>query len=457
VNNEKHHLLMRLVMKTPLGTQITKLTTSNEDIAKRQESLHKSILELSSHIERIDTCLLVDSQIAAELTERLKSLEGLTKEVLELSGHINRIDERMAGDDKTTVRMAERQDNLAKETIELSSHIGRIEERLASDDLTTVKLSERQECLSETIDQIEKRLTNDDLTTLELCKRLDNSDKNLTSLSDQIIHIESRMANDDITTMELADSLKSLLTRLPVIEKKMAILDTHEIFKHPAQESERLSYSQTGEDMILSMVFALLHIPVTQIFYLDLGANHAKELSNTYCFYRQGARGVLVEANPSLIPELKLYRSEDILLNKCITEKSGDTVDFYIMNNDGLSTFVKESAETFIQIDPRLAIEQVIKVETITITDIIQKYFDKAPTLLNIDIEGKEEDILRSIDFTICRPAVIVCEMIPYIPNHLLAALQKNQTIPEIMRQNDYIEYAFTGINSIFIDKKRLP
>ena len=454
MNSEKHNFLWRLIMKTSLGEEIARLAASNEDLQKR-------IQELSDHtehqIERIDTCLSVDNQVAAELSEHLKGLTNeVTKETLELSSHIAQIEERMANDDKTTIGIAERQEIQTKEASELCSRINKIEERMATDDITTVRLAERQESLSETVNSIRERMTTDDLTTIGMSKRQDSSDERIINLTEQINRIEARMASDDLTTIELADSLKSLVAHFPQIEKRLDILDTHEWFKSLAAESNRLSYSQTGEDMILSMVFALLQIPAPEIFYLDLGANHAKELSNTYYFYQQGARGVLVEANPSLIPELKLHRSNDILLNKCLAEKSGDTIDFYILNNDGLSTFVKESAEAFVQMDSRLAIEQVIQVETITIADIIQKYFDNAPTLLNIDIEGKEEDILRSIDFATCRPAVIVCEMIPYMPNHLLAALQKNQTIPEIMKQNDYIEYAFTGINSIFIDKNRL-
>jgi FkbM family methyltransferase len=203
-------------------------------------------------------------------------------------------------------------------------------------------------------------------------------------------------------------------------------------------------------------VFSLLCIPFDKINYLDLGANHAKYLSNTFYFYRMGARGVLVEANPALIPELKLFRNQDIILNRCIAEKSGELVSFYVLSNNGLSTPSKEEADEFLKLNPELSIESTIDIETITVSEIMKRYFHDAPTLLNIDIEGMEESVLRSIDFDTCRPLVIVCEMIPYMPNHILAALKKNQTITEILNQNDYVEYAFTGVNSIFIDKKRL-
>lgn len=59
-------------------------------------------------------------------------------------------------------------------------------------------------------------------------------------------------------------------------------------------------------------------IDLKKVRYLDLGANHAKELSNSYAYYENGASGVLVEANPELIDELKEIRPRDIIVNKAI-------------------------------------------------------------------------------------------------------------------------------------------
>ena len=76
------------------------------------------------------------------------------------------------------------------------------------------------------------------------------------------------------------------------------------------------SFAQSGEDMIISYVLHFLQKPISEVTYLDLGANHAKELSNTYHFYQMGAKGVLLEANPELIHELEQVRSRDIILNR---------------------------------------------------------------------------------------------------------------------------------------------
>ena len=216
-----------------------------------------------------------------------------------------------------------------------------------------------------------------------------------------------------------------------------------------------LSYAQSGEDQIIQYILKYLGISVSSVRYLDLGANHAKEISNTYSFYRQGARGVLLEANPKLIPELNLYRSEDEIIPKClVSDPEIKTIPFYILNGDGLSSFDKKSVEDAIAQNPELKIEAVEEVKTITMNEIIDTYFPTAPTILNIDIEGSEEEIIASIDFGKWRPLVIIIETIPYHP-HLVYDEKRDNLVNQLI-EKDYTEYAFTGINSIMLDRKQL-
>jgi FkbM family methyltransferase len=217
---------------------------------------------------------------------------------------------------------------------------------------------------------------------------------------------------------------------------------------------DKKTVSQSGEDAICAYICTVLGIPINQCTYLDLGANHAKELSNTYLFYSHGAKGVLVEANPALIPELKFYRHADIILNKCISARSGEYADFYILNKDGLSTSDLDTANEFISKNPELSIVDKVQVETISVNDIMEKYFTKPPVILNIDIEGEEIEILKSIDFKKYRPLIIIVEVIEYKPTFTYG--NKSKEIINFMERNNYIEYAFTGINSIFIDKTQI-
>ncbi|MDE5556642.1 MAG: FkbM family methyltransferase [Ruminococcus sp.] len=221
---------------------------------------------------------------------------------------------------------------------------------------------------------------------------------------------------------------------------------------HNSLENINMTFSQSGEDSIIKYIFNTLGRKIGT--YLDLGANHAFHLSNTYNFYVSGARGVLLEANPELAMELVEKRPEDIVINKCLAEKSGETLDFYILNGDGLSTSDYNAVQNFIKENPSLKITKKITINSITINEIIEEYFpEKAPDIMNIDIEGMELSILKMTDFEKFRPLIIICEMIEY--KNGLTIGQKNNEILEFMQKNDYIEFAFTGINSIFIDKRQ--
>lgn len=212
--------------------------------------------------------------------------------------------------------------------------------------------------------------------------------------------------------------------------------------------------SQAGEDAIIAYILRVLGICLQEEKYLDLGANHAQELSNTYMLYEEGMRGVLVEANPGLIPELQFLRKGDVILNRCVSVKSGENVSFYVLNGDGLSSPDKESVEEALEKNPELKIEKIVDVESIAVNEILEKYFEKPPILMNIDIEGKEDEIMSSIDFSRFAPFIIVVERIEY--NTQLVVGKRKDGLEELMKEKGYVEYAFTGINSVFLNKEKL-
>ncbi|MDO4156298.1 MAG: FkbM family methyltransferase [Oscillospiraceae bacterium] len=251
----------------------------------------------------------------------------------------------------------------------------------------------------------------------------------------------SRLQQDDLTTI-------SLLERVTKLERSASSQGSSNIHLNMLMKT---TYSQSGEDAILAYLFAVLGIPFAKCSYLDLGANRPKEMSNTYFFYEQGATGTLVEANPALIPALQKERSGDRILNRCIAAKSGEIIPFHVMNVDGLST--PEDVTALLADNPDLKLLETVNVETISVNDLLEQ-MHPAPLLVNIDIEGMEMEILHSIDFSKYRPMVLILEMIPY--SKKLPIGQKNQEIMTFLQEKGYTEYAFTGINSIFIDKNQV-
>lgn len=279
---------------------------------------------------------------------------------------------------------------------------------------------------------------------------LENQLSRVTDLENQL----SRVTDLENQLIRVTD-LENQLSRVRDLENQVGKIN--DVFKLELYSGssffEKKSYSQAGEDTILAYIFFVLGIKNEEISYLDLGANHAKELSNTYYFYQNGAKGVLVEANPQLIQELSFYRHNDIILNSLVSETLDEEMNFYILSGDGLSTPDKEQAEEACKINPNILIDSIIKVKSITVNNIIEKYFGSiAPKFISIDIEGHDFEVIQSIDLDKYRPLVIVVETIEYRP-YLSINIKKHEVI-DYLKTKDYVEYAFTGINSIFIDAK---
>ena len=210
--------------------------------------------------------------------------------------------------------------------------------------------------------------------------------------------------------------------------------------------SERVSYAQCGEDLIVDYVLAILD--VGNVSYLDIGAHHPRYLSNTYYFYRQGGRGVCVEPDPNALRAFKQIRPHDICLPVGIGPSPG-TADLFLMTTSTLNTFSREEAERY-QAYGTEQIERVIPVEIKTINQILEEYFESAPDFVSMDVEGMDLSVLNGFDFERFRPKVFCVETLTYRED---GNEEKISELPNILRENGYLIYADTYINTIAVDR----
>jgi FkbM family methyltransferase len=210
----------------------------------------------------------------------------------------------------------------------------------------------------------------------------------------------------------------------------------------------QMSYSQCGEDLIIRYIFRSLGI--SKPTYIDIGTNDPIKINNTYLFYKNGSRGILIEPNQALCPLIKKKRSKDICLNIGVAIKNSETTgDLYIMSSHTLSTFSKEEAEKYVQFGSQ-KIKEIAKVKLVPLNAIIKKYGNGTPNLISLDTEGLDLQILQSLNWDKYRPEVVCVETLTYTEN------QTEQKIPEIlefMKNKNYGIYADTYINTIFVDK----
>jgi FkbM family methyltransferase len=259
-------------------------------------------------------------------------------------------------------------------------------------------------------------------------------------------------------TVRQQEILEDYHARLELLERKlqgMASLAGGQLMGD-FHAFQKMTYSQSGEDSITMYILSVLgETDFLNITYLDIGSNDPVKMNNTYFLYRHGARGVLVEANPEFIEKLHTVRPGDVIINKLVDTQDGKTRDFYILNGDGLSTPDFERAQECLKKNSSLRIIRTMPVETITIPAIIEKHLvGQAPTVMSLDIEGMELDILETIDFEKYRPLIFIIESIPYDTKLAVGQIDEEQDI--FMKKQGYTKYAFTGINSIYIDDRSL-
>jgi len=215
-----------------------------------------------------------------------------------------------------------------------------------------------------------------------------------------------------------------------------------------SSKEPRLSFAQSGEDLIVDFVFNALGL--SKPSYLDIGTYHPTYLNNTYLFYQKGCKGVCIEPNPALFDKIQKMRERDICLNVGVGTGLEHEADFFVMSSDTLSTFSKETAQRY-QSYGNQRIERVIRIPLVPVNDIINEHFKDCPDFVSLDVEGMELEVLKTFDFASFHPAVFCIETLTYSEDK---TERKIEEISALMHTKGYFTYADTYINTIFVDKQ---
>tara|TARA_B100001057_G_scaffold32790_1_gene29719 strand:+ start:2112 stop:2777 length:666 start_codon:yes stop_codon:yes gene_type:complete len=171
------------------------------------------------------------------------------------------------------------------------------------------------------------------------------------------------------------------------------------------------SFSQFGEDLFISDFFS----NKKDGKYVDLGAFHPMRLSNTYLLFKKGWSGTNVDLNPITIDLFNIARKED--KNICCLLADKDNVLKNVYYEDWSAASSLTSNEN---------LKNKKQMKTRTFESLIDKNFD----FLNIDLEGHDYEILKTIDFKKFSPKLICIEI-------LENCLDKDN-IFKFMEQNNY-------------------
>lgn len=182
-------------------------------------------------------------------------------------------------------------------------------------------------------------------------------------------------------------------------------LSEDELNSFQAASGAALHYSQEGEDILLQRGLQGREPG----FYVDVGAHHPMRFSNTYALYRQGWRGINIDATPGSMELFTRLRPEDVNLECAISDRCAP-LDFHIFREPALNTFDAPLAESYVAAGwERLEIRAI---PSRPLRDVFKEHWPKGRPVhvMSIDVEGDELGVLHTNDWDVCHPEWIIIE-----------------------------------------------
>lgn len=203
-------------------------------------------------------------------------------------------------------------------------------------------------------------------------------------------------------------------------------------------------YAQCAEDIVIKKWLNSFY-PKRQYFYIDIGCGRSKYSSNTWLLYKDGASGYCYDANPRACKKFKSKRPRDIVVNSAITVEDRDEVKLSILNSPELSTIHEEGVTALTA--QGFKVKRTVSVPAITIDRLLRDINKTEIDLLSLDVEGREYEILKSIDLRRYHIKIICIEVVDYKTgrNNEIAF-----DLVHYLKENGYSVLCNTGVNIVF-------
>lgn len=197
-----------------------------------------------------------------------------------------------------------------------------------------------------------------------------------------------------------------------------------------------VSYSQFGEDLIAQTV-----LKEKTGVYVDVGAYHPTLYSNTYGLYMRGWRGVAIDPNPAMSALYKALRPQDVFVCAAVGTKGIGT--YHSFSDGAYNTLDEKEAEIRKNL-PRLTHLGSTEIPFKPLAQILQEQRMSRIDFLNIDVEGKDLEVLMSHDWSL-PPKVIAVETHSFNPD-----VPEQNPIYTFLRSKGYSLIGFSGLTLVW-------
>ena len=165
-----------------------------------------------------------------------------------------------------------------------------------------------------------------------------------------------------------------------------------------------ICFSKSGDDIQLMKLINKTS-PGT---YVDIGCWDPIKASNTYYFSLRGWKGLCIDPNPELKQLYEKFRPKDYFINAGIGA-SKTNLDYYFLEESSMNTM---SLDFIKKHDLENKIIRKTKIPVYTLKEILDKYLIETDRLyfFDVDAEGYDLEILKTNDWEIYRPKIVVIE-----------------------------------------------
>ena len=220
---------------------------------------------------------------------------------------------------------------------------------------------------------------------------------------------------------------------------------------HPAGAVEH--YGQGAEDLIVSGLLRAMALERKADLrgkrYLEIGANHPFAASATYLLSRAlGMSGVLVEANPRLLPDLRRGRPGDTVVHAAVQDQAVGEVMLSISRLSEISSL--DRSHVLHWEGGRVGERAWVPVPALRLGDLFRRQEAEGEVVfLSVDVEGLDLTLLRDLDLRRHRPWVVQAEA------SLRHAPAEAEAMIAHLRAAGYRLAAVTDVNLIFAEAGR--
>lgn len=188
------------------------------------------------------------------------------------------------------------------------------------------------------------------------------------------------------------------------------------------------------EDIIIEKILKKLKIN-KKGFYVDVGCNHPVRNNNTFLLYKKGWEGVNIDISKFSIDLFNYARPKDVNIAALISNKKKFIKLYYQKEFSVLNTTIKSLAKQHFN---NWFLNRKVKATTLNSILSKSRFNNKQIDFLNIDVEGGELNVLKSLNFKYYKPKVICIEILSLHYSKDKKKLFKNNVVVKFLIKKKY-------------------